>query len=104
MGLLHSRFKQRRLREGKIVEAVMRYLILMLILAGCTSAEETYMPDGRKGYAINCSSHGIIVSGWSDCYAEAGNLCGQRGYDIVEKSTPPLVGTENKRSLVIACK
>lgn len=85
-----------------VVEAVMRYLALAIFLSGCTvTGVPTYTPDGREGYAINC---GGALHNWSQCYTEAGKLCGASGYDVVDKTKPPLIGNTERRSLVVACK
>ena len=55
----------------------------------------TYLPDGRRGYTIECSES-------LECYQQAGWICGGRGYEIVAAkvySTSILT-----RSVVIACK
>jgi hypothetical protein len=71
--------------------------------------KETYTADGRKGYAINCggiagASVGTALSlagggqgavanydatappNWAVCFQRAGDLCGTRGYDVLERS------------------
>ena len=35
----------------------------------------TYLPDGRRGYTIECSES-------LECYQQAGWVCGGRGYEI----------------------
>lgn len=67
----------------------MRYmpLIIMLVISGCATVKETYAPDGRKAYTLNCSG---TARGWDKCYAAAGERCGSAGYDILERSDEPL--------------
>jgi hypothetical protein len=68
-------------------------LAIALISAGCTFVNPTYTQSGRSGYTINCptDSH-------EHCYAKAGELCGERGYDIFQQ-------TEGASfSILIACK
>ncbi len=70
------------------------------------------MPDGRRGYNVDCSGQGIS---WGDCYQKAGEVCGNRGYDILlqtgdQGSTMSANqfgaygGAVITRSLVAACK
>lgn len=55
---------------------MMRTLIAALLLAGCATSEEMYMPDGRLGY--NISFDGAAL-GMGACMQEASDLCGERG-------------------------
>jgi hypothetical protein len=64
------------------------------IAAGCSSQRQTYVPDGRRGYVINC---GGLLSKASSCLVKAGRSCGNRGYDVIK-------GTEEDGSVLIACK
>lgn len=93
---------------------------LLLVLGGCATVKETYSPDGRKAYTLNCSG---TARGWDKCYAAAGELCKDSGYDILDRSSEDMstaaVGGNvnrsggsfggssvktNERSMVIACK
>ena len=53
---------------------------ISLLLSGCASVSETYAPDGSKAYALNCSG---TARDWGLCYEEAGNICKERGYNVV---------------------
>ena len=66
-------------------------LALVFLQAGCAVAKATYALNGRAGYEINCPT------GVQDCYAKAGDLCRQQGYDVFRES-------EAGFSLLIACK
>ena len=68
----------------------MRILIFVSIviavsiwLTGCATADKTYTPDGRVGYAVECN--GMVLS-WGSCYGKAGDICGARGYDVISKT------------------
>ena len=93
---------------------VLRCLLLTaaLSLLGCATARQTYTPDGRAGYTVDCS--GDVLT-WSYCYQKAGDLCGTRGYDLLTMVgdprgavvTPPTLltaGAGSARSMLIACK
>lgn len=69
-------------------------LTLAASLTACSSQRQTYVPDGRRGYVINC---GGLLAKSSSCLVKAGRACGNRGYDVVK-------GTEEDGSVLIACK
>lgn len=90
------------------------------VLGACATVKETYAPDGRKAYTLNCSG---TARGWDKCYAAAGELCKAAGYDILDRSSEDsafatVAGSANsaggsvggssvktnERSMVIACK
>ena len=56
---------------------------LMLLLAGCATSAKTFAPDGKAAYTINCSGSAL---NWGMCYQKAGDLCGVRGYTVLDKS------------------
>jgi hypothetical protein len=59
-----------------------RYVVVacLAILAGCTTAQEIYFPDGTRGHRIGCDT---CATGPADCYQKAGEICGANGYTIV---------------------
>jgi len=59
-------------------------VLCLLTLAGCATVKESYGPDGRKAYALNCSG---TARGWDKCLAAAGDICGSAGYDVLDKSS-----------------
>jgi hypothetical protein len=76
---------------------VSRLLLLFAIgvsAVACSTQKHTYVPDGRRGYVINC---GGMLAKSSSCLVKAGRACGNRGYDVIK-------GTEEDGSLLIACK
>jgi hypothetical protein len=87
-------------------------LLALLVTAGCATVKETYAPDGRKSYTLNCSG---LARGWDKCEAAAGEICQTRGYDILSRNESNtstvggnrdgVFGTKNQeRSMMIACK
>ncbi len=73
-------------------------LILMLcmslfVVACAASTSKTYDADGKVAYVITCQGD---LRNWGSCYEKAGELCGTKGYDIINKSIP--------RSMTIRCK
>lgn len=55
-------------------------IIGALLLNGCATSTETYLPDGRLGYSINCSGAALSMN---LCYEKAADICKNKGYDIV---------------------
>ena len=86
--------------------------LALLALGACATVKETYAPDGRKSYALNCSG---AARGWDKCEAAAGEICQTKGYDIISRSeanTSAVGGTRDgifgsknqERSMMVACK
>ncbi|UTH73190.1 hypothetical protein [Chromobacterium sp. IIBBL 290-4] len=94
--------------------------LCVVMMTGCATVHETYAADGRKAYSLNCSG---AARGWDKCYAAAGEMCKEAGYDILDRtgedsSSTVVVGSANsnsasigggsfhtqERSMVIACK
>jgi hypothetical protein len=65
-----------------------------LLLTACGGLRATYVPDGRRGFVVNC---GGFLNNWSSCLVKAGRACGNRGYETIK-------GNEEDRSMMIACK
>jgi hypothetical protein len=91
-----------------------RFLLLgaLLVLGGCASSSKTYTADGREGYSLNCSG---TARNWGACLEKAGDLCGTRGYDVLERSGDEGAvvsanqygaygSTTRTRTMLIACK
>src|SRR3546814_15357512 len=83
-----------------------------LILAGCASVSESYGPDGRKAYTLNCSG---TARGWDKCFSKARDLCKTAGYDILDRTSESMASigggsagfygaATSERAMVIACK
>jgi hypothetical protein len=68
--------------------------LMALSIAACSSVHQTYVPDGRRGFAITC---GGLLNSYSSCLVKAGRACGSNGYETVK-------GSEEDRELLIACK
>ena len=76
------------------------YLLLpiFLLLVGCGAAvNKTYLQNGEEGYAIDCSS---TTSAAVECYEKAGNVCGSKGYEVINPDDTRL----SSRALLIKCK
>lgn len=84
----------------------------LLLLSACTTQKVMYLPDGRQGYAIECSG---TAQTWNECYTRAGEICKGSGYEVLSKNGEQgqvisgsqyavFGGTVQKRAMVIACK
>ena len=58
-------------------------LLSILVLNACASSSEVYTSDGKPGHSISCSGNALD---WGDCFEKAGEICGTKGYDVLEKS------------------
>jgi hypothetical protein len=58
-------------------------LCASLLVVGCASSSRTFDAEGKEAQVLNCSG---MARNWGMCYEKAGELCGTKGYDIVEKS------------------
>ena len=87
-------------------------LLLCFAVVGCATASQTYLPSGEQGHNITCSGTAL---NWGHCYEKAGEICGARGYDIVDKSGDQGAtfagnrfglygGSVIQRSMLIKCK
>jgi hypothetical protein len=93
-------------------------------LAGCVNSKPTYTADGQVGHVISCTpgwTGGLIgavanaSTSWGQCYERAGELCGPRGYDILQQvgeggayaqggRDGGFASTTNNRMMIVKCK
>lgn len=59
------------------------FMISAFCLSGCATASKTYTSDGQEGYSITCSGNAL---NWGMCYEKAGDMCGKKGYEVLEKT------------------
>lgn len=59
---------------------------LLPFLVACATVKDTYSADGRKAYTLNCSG---TARGWDKCYAAAGEICKEAGYDVLDRTLTP---------------
>ncbi len=91
----------------------MRYLILTaMLLASCATSKQVYTSSGKQGYTINCPGAALT---WNSCFEKAGEICGEHGYDVLERSDQQgvsgaatrngaVLGSTFYRSMIIQCK
>ena len=87
-------------------------ICLVIVLTACATSKEVDTTEGQRGYSIDCSGDKF---NWSLCYEKAGRICGEKGFEIVDKTggTGMLIaGIEYgvygesglNRSMVIKCR
>ena len=91
-------------------------VVFSILMAACASSSKTYTPNGGVGYNIDCSG---TARNWGMCYEKAGELCKEKGYDIIHQSgehgnaTSGYAGAYNSnifgsslhfRTMTISCK
>ena len=75
-------------------------LLMTEIISGCSISTPISSPNGKIGYAINCTAVTI-----ADCYQKAGEMCGGKGYTILDKKNKSHgFFTAADRTLVVECK
>jgi hypothetical protein len=86
--------------------------LIASVLIGCASARPTYTSEGKAGHSLNCSG---TARNWGMCYEKAGEICGTKGYVVLEKSGEQgamatatqqggFASSTFSRSMVIQCK
>ncbi len=94
------------------------------LLAGCVSSQPMYTASGAQGHTITCTpgwTGGVVgavanaSTSWAQCYQKAGELCGARGYDILQQigeggvygqagQGGGFVSSTNNRMMIVKCK
>jgi hypothetical protein len=105
----------------KVMNLTILLLMICLLISCAAKAKQIYLPSGDIGFNVDCSDTedttflGITMS-WGKCYEKASDLCGARGYDIVEKTVDGQVIENNievnignrsrytRRTMLITCK
>ena len=98
--------------------------LLAVACSACVSSQETFTPTGQKGHVINCTpgwTGGVVgavanaQTSWGQCYQRAGEICGARGYDILQQvgegqayaqvaQGGGFASTTNNRMMIVQCK
>ena len=58
-------------------------ILLIIGLTACATSKEVEFAEGQRGYSIDCSGDHL---NWSLCYQEAGQICGEKGFEIIDKT------------------
>ena len=54
-----------------------------IVICSCAVSKPIRTPDGAEGFMINCSGAALT---WGECFEKAGQVCGEVGYEIIERS------------------
>ena len=87
-------------------------VFFVIFLGACASSTEVEVAQGQRGYSIDCSGDKL---NWSLCYEEAGQICGPKGFEIVDKTggTGVVIAgiaygvygqPEEKRNMLVKCR
>lgn len=57
-------------------------IVVVALLQGCVTSKEVFLADGTKGHNINCGGSGL---NYSNCLEKAGEVCGTRGYHLLNQ-------------------
>lgn len=69
--------------EGKqFTQKLFAVIMLGTLLQGCVTTSDVFLADGSKGYNISCRGAAL---NFSDCLAKAGEICGEKGYSVVNR-------------------
>lgn len=86
-------------------------IILICALSSCATVSKTYTASGQPAYSLNCSG---TARGWDTCLKAAGDLCGTKGYNILDRNSEGTATAQwttsgffasqsNERSMLITC-
>lgn len=98
--------------EGAMRLFIYSLMVVLALLTGCTTAKPIYTADGKQGHSIICSG---TANSWAGCYEKAGELCGEKGYTVQDKSgdtgfvasastTNAFAGSTISRSMIVQGK
>ncbi|MGB5728421.1 MAG: hypothetical protein WBM52_14580 [Thiogranum sp.] len=87
-------------------------IFLVMMLSACATSKEIDIAEGQRGYSIDCSADHL---NWSLCYEKAGQICDEKGFEILDKTGGTgvvVAGVEYgvygesglKRSMTIECR
>jgi|BarGraIncu01121A_1022015.scaffolds.fasta_scaffold200349_1 hypothetical protein len=94
-------------RKGDSMKQFFFMILIASLICGCTSVKKVYTSEGKEAYSLNCSGSALS---WSNCYERAEDLCGTKGYVVLNKNeeskfmqmgTQGVIWTE--RTMVIQC-
>ena len=76
--------------------------VVVVGAAGCATTVGAYTtPDGRAGFAVDCSGNGM-----TDCHAKAREACGGGNYEVMDRIDQAYTHLGNARfdqRLYVAC-
>lgn len=85
----------------RLKNCVLLNLFSMLILVGCTTPKPIYYSSGKDAHILSCTG-----ATWSGCLRDAGQICVDKGYEVLEKSSGREYGffyDNTVKEMVISC-
>ena len=71
------------------------------MMAGCSSSKPIYYNNGKDAHILSCTG-----ATWAGCLRDAGAICADKGYEILEKSSGREYGffyDNTVKEMVISC-
>ena len=99
-----------------MIRTVLTVALVIGFILGCATSSEVFLADGSKGYNISCRG---AVMNFSHCHEKAGEICGDRGYVLVNQFGDAVpfatagggsaaffgsAGTSTTRNIFVKCK
>ena len=75
--------------------------IVAVITVGCASPKPIYYSSGKDAHILSCTG-----ATWSGCLRDAGLICQEKGYEVLEKSSGREYGffyDNTVKEMVISC-
>ncbi len=81
-------------------------IALCALISGCATQTPIYTQDGRQGVLLTCSGW---ARDWGECMTAAGDRCGTRGYDVIDRHEETVeIGVYHQpkpiRQMTIVCR
>jgi hypothetical protein len=73
-----------------------------VITVGCASPQPIYYSSGKGAHVLSC-----VGATWAGCLRDAGLICQDKGYEVLEKSSGREYGffsDTTRREMVISCR
>jgi len=71
-------------------------LLVAVVLVSCATSREIHTAEGKPAYSVECRA--VFYQSF-DCLEKAQELCGLRGFTVLEKSVEP-----SKSNMIIQCR
>jgi hypothetical protein len=76
-------------------------MVLVPLVTACANSRETPTSEDQLGRSIECSSRDTT---WDFCLRKARDLCGKKGYEVLEKAVYYSGSRYISRNMIVDCK